>query len=152
MPAGHGAPQHADRAQVATGGHVAALRVVVANESNDRLRGAHCRPDRADRRCSERRRHGICSCPRVRARANSPPGAGRMKIAAAVTLLASALLTHPWAHADTGRDIYLVLHLGDRRLYVLQVGSADTKRLGSFPVAVGKKGYETPTGRFQVKE
>ncbi len=40
----------------------------------------------------------------------------------------------------------LVLVLGERRVYAYQ----DDKVLASYPVAIGKKGWETPTGNFQV--
>jgi lipoprotein-anchoring transpeptidase ErfK/SrfK len=40
----------------------------------------------------------------------------------------------------------LVLVLGERRVYAYQ----EDKVLASFPVAIGKKGWETPTGNFQV--
>ena len=40
----------------------------------------------------------------------------------------------------------LVLVLGERRVYAYQ----EDKVLASYPVAVGKKGWETPTGNFQV--
>jgi len=40
----------------------------------------------------------------------------------------------------------LVLVLGERRVYAYQ----EDKVLASYPVAVGKKGWETPTGNFKV--
>lgn len=45
---------------------------------------------------------------------------------------------------------YLLLRLAERRLYVVDdnPGTADE----SFPIAVGRKGLETPVGRFQVEE
>jgi L,D-transpeptidase ErfK/SrfK len=43
---------------------------------------------------------------------------------------------------------HLVLKLKERKVYVYQ----DKKVITQFQVAVGKKGWETPTGRFQVKE
>jgi lipoprotein-anchoring transpeptidase ErfK/SrfK len=45
---------------------------------------------------------------------------------------------------------YLVLRLAERRLYVVDddPGTQDQ----SFPIAVGRKGLETPVGRFQVEE
>ena len=42
--------------------------------------------------------------------------------------------------------IRLVLRLGERRVYVYR-GSTVEK---SYPVAIGRKGWETPTGNFQV--
>lgn len=44
--------------------------------------------------------------------------------------------------------INLVLDLSDRKVYVFQ----GTKQIGSYPVAVGKEGWETPKGDFQVIE
>lgn len=40
----------------------------------------------------------------------------------------------------------LVLKLKERRVYVFQ----GDKKVASYPVAIGKKGWETPTGQFQV--
>lgn len=40
----------------------------------------------------------------------------------------------------------LLLVLSERRVYAYQ----DNKVLASYPVAVGKQGWETPTGHFQV--
>ncbi len=42
----------------------------------------------------------------------------------------------------------LVLQLGARRLLVLEAG----RELRRFPVAVGRPGWETPVGQFQVME
>jgi lipoprotein-anchoring transpeptidase ErfK/SrfK len=54
---------------------------------------------------------------------------------------------------DDAGAIYLVLRLGERRLHVMQWddGTAE-RRLASFPVAVGRAEYATPTGRFRVTE
>ncbi len=41
---------------------------------------------------------------------------------------------------------HIVLVLGERRVYAYQ----NDKVLASYPVAVGKKGWETPQGNFQV--
>lgn len=41
---------------------------------------------------------------------------------------------------------HLILKLKERRVYAYQ----DGKVLASFPVAVGKKGWETPTGNFSI--
>ncbi len=43
---------------------------------------------------------------------------------------------------------HLVLRLQDRRLDLMQ----DDVRVASFPIAVGRPGHETPTGRFRVEE
>lgn len=50
--------------------------------------------------------------------------------------------------------VYLVLRLGERRLYMFSSdGRSDTPAdVESFPVAVGRKEYQTPTGRFQVTD
>jgi lipoprotein-anchoring transpeptidase ErfK/SrfK len=45
---------------------------------------------------------------------------------------------------------HIVLRLGERRLYLMQ-GEPGTP-IASYPVAVGKAGWETPTGRYQVEE
>jgi lipoprotein-anchoring transpeptidase ErfK/SrfK len=45
---------------------------------------------------------------------------------------------------------HLVLRLAERRLYLVQDGSEAP--VESFPVAIGKEGWETPTGHFQVEE
>lgn len=48
------------------------------------------------------------------------------------------------------RSTYLVIRVGLRRLDLMQ--EAVAKPIASFPIAVGRKGHETPTGRFQVEE
>jgi len=51
-------------------------------------------------------------------------------------------------------SVYLVLRLGERRLHVMQ-GDEDgehDRRIASFPVAIGRAEYATPTGRFRVVE
>jgi L,D-transpeptidase ErfK/SrfK len=45
---------------------------------------------------------------------------------------------------------HLVLRLGERRIYLMD-GNPSTPT-ESFPVAIGKDGWETPTGRFHVEE
>jgi lipoprotein-anchoring transpeptidase ErfK/SrfK len=52
------------------------------------------------------------------------------------------------------RSIYIVLRLGERRLHVMQTDDdgATDRRLASFPVAIGRAEYATPTGRFRVRE
>jgi lipoprotein-anchoring transpeptidase ErfK/SrfK len=45
---------------------------------------------------------------------------------------------------------YLKLRVGERRLYL--VNDAAGTSVESFPIAVGRDGRETPTGRFQVEE
>lgn len=48
---------------------------------------------------------------------------------------------------------YLVLKLAERRLYLIEGDAGQKKsrrRTESFPVAIGRDEYRTPTGRFQV--
>lgn len=47
---------------------------------------------------------------------------------------------------STSRDTRLVIKLSDRRVYVYR----DNHLLASYPIAVGKAGWETPKGNFQV--
>jgi hypothetical protein len=58
-----------------------------------------------------------------------------------------APMTHVPAPPDVG-GTYLVLRLNERRLYLMRDGALPE----SFPIAVGRAGLETPTGRFQVEE
>ncbi len=44
------------------------------------------------------------------------------------------------------RNTRLVIRLNERRVYVYQ----DDQPIDSYPIAVGKKGWETPTGKFQI--
>jgi len=63
--------------------------------------------------------------------------------------VASAPLNPPntaTAPVPQNRASHLVLVLGERKVYVYQ----NDQILASYPVAVGKKGWETPTGNFQV--
>jgi L,D-transpeptidase ErfK/SrfK len=45
---------------------------------------------------------------------------------------------------------HLVLRLGERRLYVMD--GTPSALAESFPIAIGKEGWETPVGRYQVEE
>lgn len=45
-------------------------------------------------------------------------------------------------------DTHLVISLGDRRVYVYDQDQVKT----SFPIAIGRGGWETPTGEFQVMQ
>lgn len=45
---------------------------------------------------------------------------------------------------------HLLLRLGERRLYL--VDGDPSRPIASFPIAVGRTGWETPTGRFAVEE
>lgn len=51
-----------------------------------------------------------------------------------------------------GDTLYLVLDLGRRRLYVRDKKSGRARQLASYPVAIGREGWETPTGEFAVRE
>lgn len=42
----------------------------------------------------------------------------------------------------------VVVNLGDRRAYVYKAGEV----IASYPIAIGKKGWETPTGSFRVTD
>ena len=44
--------------------------------------------------------------------------------------------------------IHLVIKLKDRQVYVYQ----NNQLLNTYPIAIGKKGWETPTGNFQVMQ
>ncbi len=45
---------------------------------------------------------------------------------------------------------YVLLRLGERRVYLVDEGAGG--RGEGFPVAIGRKRYPTPTGRFQINE
>ena len=45
---------------------------------------------------------------------------------------------------------YLVIRLGERRLYLMDDGLAEP--VESFPIAIGREGHDTPTGRFHIEE
>ena len=51
---------------------------------------------------------------------------------------------------DDGHSTYLVLRLSERRLYLMDGGSRMS--VESFPIAIGRRGHETPTGRFSIEE
>jgi lipoprotein-anchoring transpeptidase ErfK/SrfK len=60
--------------------------------------------------------------------------------------MAEAVVAKSSAQGST----YLVLRLKERRLYLM---SDDVPApLASFPIAIGRKGRETPIGRFEVEE
>ena len=52
---------------------------------------------------------------------------------------------------ETDREpTYVVLRLNERKLYLM---SDDPHTpIESFPIAIGRKGHETPTGRFRIDE
>jgi len=66
-------------------------------------------------------------------------------------VVASLALLVLCAHvaAASGDGVYLLLKLRERRLYLME-GAGRPAR--SFPVAVGRKEWETPVGRFEVTE
>ncbi len=45
-------------------------------------------------------------------------------------------------------DLEVVVRLSDRRTYVYQTGEV----IASYPIAIGKEGWETPTGSFRVRD
>jgi lipoprotein-anchoring transpeptidase ErfK/SrfK len=45
---------------------------------------------------------------------------------------------------------YLVIRLKERRVHLMHDGATDP--VASFPIAIGRKGHETPIGRFAVEE
>jgi len=66
-----------------------------------------------------------------------------------------AVLTeqHPASTSVSASDqpsTYLVLRLKQRRLEMMRNDVAAP--IASFPIAIGRAGHETPTGRFQVEE
>jgi lipoprotein-anchoring transpeptidase ErfK/SrfK len=52
----------------------------------------------------------------------------------------------PSPREPTPDQTQVIVNLGDRRVYVYQFGQV----IASYPIAVGKKGWETPTGDFHV--
>ena len=55
-------------------------------------------------------------------------------------------LENPEHYLSIEEDIHLVINLSERRVYLYQGDRAIT----SYPIAIGRKGWETPTGDFQV--
>ena len=53
---------------------------------------------------------------------------------------------HLYLPGDLLLDTRLVIKLSERRVYVYQ----GNQMITSYPIAVGKKGWETPTGSFEV--
>ena len=51
---------------------------------------------------------------------------------------------------DDSQSTYVVLRLSERRLYLMDGGSRMS--VESFPIAIGRRGHDTPTGRFHVEE
>lgn len=52
----------------------------------------------------------------------------------------------PPVEPSVEQPVELILRLGERQLYVYRGNTLET----TFPVAVGKPGWETPTGQFEV--
>jgi L,D-transpeptidase ErfK/SrfK len=53
----------------------------------------------------------------------------------------------------TASRVSVELRLGERRLYLLETDAGGSARqVASYPVAIGREGYETPTGNFRVFE
>jgi len=75
-------------------------------------------------------------------------------LAMLIALTSARAISAPPAGDDHYVPIELVPRLGERRLYVIPVQHDHDPRhaLASFPVAVGRSEYATPTGRFKVKE
>lgn len=49
---------------------------------------------------------------------------------------------------NSTNHIYLVIKLRERKVYVYQ----DDREIANYPIAIGKDGWETPTGNFQVMQ
>ncbi|MBD6616054.1 L,D-transpeptidase [Komarekiella sp. 'clone 1'] len=62
------------------------------------------------------------------------------------SLLAQALPQQKTSNQKTSVNTQVVVDLSDRRAYVY----AKDEVIASYPIAIGKKGWETPTGDFQV--
>jgi|GEM_PF-1675421 len=71
---------------------------------------------------------------------------GGLGINHVVAQQASSAVQAQTASLNKENTVYLLLKLHERKLYVYQ----GDKVIVSYPVAVGKKGWETPTGSFQV--
>ncbi len=69
-----------------------------------------------------------------------------LRAVAVLALVVAAAAPATPASDDDG--VYLLLRLRERRLYLMD-GARPAR---SFPVAVGRKEYETPVGRFEVTE
>ena len=77
---------------------------------------------------------GLGACGRVDAKPDPPPAH-----------VASAAVPRPDPPSP-----YVVIRVKDRRLDLVMDDTAPP--LASFPIAVGRKGHETPIGRFKVEE
>lgn len=101
--------------------------------------------------------------PVVRRPSTAPAWRGTAALATAVLLLGlgsagcgPVAAPSPAPTADTAAtthddpSVYLLLRLGERRLYLMDADPQTPAE--SFPIAVGRKGLETPTGRYEVEE
>jgi lipoprotein-anchoring transpeptidase ErfK/SrfK len=79
-------------------------------------------------------------------RGSKPDGAPRARMAE--QLVPSDYGRPEVASSSVVPSTYLVLRLKERRLELMN----GEGRVASFPIAVGRTGHETPTGRFQVEE
>lgn len=80
-------------------------------------------------------------------------------VAVVVTTLFACAAPRPPAPADVvapapaRQTTRLLLRLNERRLYLITDGGAATApQVESFPVAIGREEYATPTGRFAVTD
>jgi L,D-transpeptidase ErfK/SrfK len=98
-------------------------------------------------------RHALCALVLCLAATRGYPGP---PLAATASLLAVGRLSASGdarAAAERERNGPLVvLSLGERRVYVMRTDDGSERAIESFPVAIGRAGYETPTGRFAVVE
>ncbi|MBO3464332.1 L,D-transpeptidase [Aetokthonos hydrillicola Thurmond2011] len=62
------------------------------------------------------------------------------------SLLAQGLPGQTPSKSQTENQTQIVVNLSDRRVYVYRQAQV----IASYPIGVGKKGWETPTGSFQV--
>lgn len=57
-----------------------------------------------------------------------------------------AIIDIPTPGSSQAEPLHLVIRLSDRRVYVYEGENLQT----SYPIAVGKQGWETPTGNYEV--
>jgi hypothetical protein len=84
-----------------------------------------------------------CGLARPFLRASDANGASESRPAAQVT-------TDAGEPSPKSAGPYLLLRLGERRLYLMDDDPGTP--VESFPIAVGREGMETPTGEFRVEE
>lgn len=72
---------------------------------------------------------------------NNVPGNNPFK-----SLLGKDLAGQTSSKSQTGNQTQLIVNLSDRRVYVYRQAQV----IASYPLGVGKKGWETPTGSFQI--